>query len=381
MPRRVRNPAHDIAAGADVNARVAAFLYDLAYAQTSQQSRFGYKRAAATILNLDAPIDTLVDAGGTLSRIFGIGPSSTRVILEVLQTGASATVERAVAASDKQGDIARRRALRDRFLSRARVKAVLAAPHDLQLSSCRGDLQMHSTWSDGSQPVAELIEGCLARGYEYCAITDHSHGLPIARGMAPASVGRQHQEIDRLNRRYAGRFRVIKGIEANILADGRLDVTADEVRALELVIAAPHSKLRTAEFQTTRLVAAIRVPGVRILAHPRGRVYGSREGVRADWDAVFEAAANADVAVELDGDPARQDLDYDLARRAVDAGCLIALDSDAHGVAGLAAAETAWAHARLADIPCDRIINTWPVDRLLEWCKGQRAKGKVVGGI
>ena len=115
------------------------------------------------------------------------------------------------------------------------------------------------------------------------------------------------------------------------------------------------------------MLAAIAHPAVRILAHPRGRISGSRAGVIADWDAVFAAAAQRGVAIEIDGDPARQDLDYTLATRALEAGCLFALDSDAHTTTQLSYAETALAHARLAGIPADRIVNCWPLDRLLAW--------------
>ena len=115
------------------------------------------------------------------------------------------------------------------------------------------------------------------------------------------------------------------------------------------------------------MLAAVQHPSVRILAHPRGRITGSRGGVIAQWTVVFAAAAERGVAIEIDGDPARQDLDYTLAAAALDAGCLFALDSDAHTTGQLAYAETAIAHARLAGIPPDRIVNCWPLDRLLAW--------------
>jgi len=144
-------------------------------------------------------------------------------------------------------------------------------------------------------------------------------------------------------------------------------MSPEELRQLELVVAAPHSGLRISADQTGRMLTAVRTPGVNILGHPRGRMYGSRPGVSADWRRVFEAAAESGVAVEIDGDPSRQDIDHDLARIAVDAGCLFALDSDAHSVQELRYVETAIAHARLAGIPTDRVINTWTLDRLLAW--------------
>jgi histidinol phosphatase-like PHP family hydrolase len=132
-------------------------------------------------------------------------------------------------------------------------------------------------------------------------------------------------------------------------------------------LAAPHSRLRRAENQTDRLLRAIEHPSVHILAHPRGRITGSRAGIIADWDTVFAAAAVRGVAIEIDGDPARQDVDYSLAARAMAAGCLFALDSDAHTTTQLAYADTAIAHARLAGIPPERILNCWPLEQLLEW--------------
>jgi putative hydrolase len=180
-------------------------------------------------------------------------------------------------------------------------------------------------------------------------------------------LARQHAEIDHLNARLGGRFRLLKGIEANIRADGTLDMTVDERSRLDLVVAAPHAALRSPVAQTARMIAAVTTPGVHILGHPRGRIYGSRPGVAADWPAVFAAAATAGVAIEIDGDPARQDIDYVLAADAIDAGCLFALDSDAHGPRDWRYVETALAHARLASVPPERIINTWSLEKLLDW--------------
>jgi putative hydrolase len=353
----------------DTNGLVAALLRDLAAVQTSQHSRWGYKRAAAAVRNLDEPIEALLQPDGTLRKIPHVGPSSTRVILEVLKSGRSETVERAVAASGRGSDVEKSRGLRDNFLTRAQVIAALrdAKLRGPGLSSYRGDLQMHSTWSDGSQTLADIVEGGLARGYEYCAVTDHSYGLKIAGGISMAEVAAQRKEIDRVNDDHRGRFRLLQGIEANIRADGSVDMESDELRQIEIVVAAPHSALRIAADQTARMVAAVSTPGVNILGHPRGRMYGSRPGVAADWTAVFKAAKRAHVAIEIDGDPSRQDVDHALARRAVRAGCVFALDSDAHSTPELAYAETAIAHARLAGVPADRVINTWPIDRLLEW--------------
>jgi histidinol phosphatase-like PHP family hydrolase len=340
----------------DTNSVIAGLLRDLAAVQSSKQSRLGYVRAAEAIAGLPAPIESFLQPDGTLRKIAQVGPSSTRVILEVLQTARSATVERAIGESDT-------------YLSRAEVLAALGNRrlHGLSLDDYRGDLQMHSTYSDGRQTLEVIVETGIARGYEYSAVTDHSYGLPIAHGVSMARLAEQHREIDRLNAEYVGRFRLIKGIEANILANGTVDMTPEERRRLELVVAAPHSALRSSGDQTRRILTAVRTPGVHILGHPRGRKYAVRPGVMADWDRIFAAAARATVAVEIDGDPRRQDIDHELARRALAAGCIFALDSDAHAPAEWEFAETAIAHARLAQIPSERVINCWPLDFLLEW--------------
>jgi histidinol phosphatase-like PHP family hydrolase len=287
----------------------------------------------------------------------------------VLANGESPTVEHAVEQSGNRADIERRRRLRDHFLSRAEVRRVLsdvslAGP---TLQQYRGDFQMHSEWSDGNPTVQEIADACLERGYHYAAITDHSYGLKIAGGMSMAEAAEQRRAIDAVNENRDAPFRLIQGVEANIDATGRLDLSDDEAATFDIVLAAPHSRLRRIEDQTARLLTAIAHPSVRILAHPRGRITGSRAGVVADWDAVFALAATRRIAIEIDGDPARQDLDYTLASRALSAGCLFALDSDAHTVGQLAYAETALAHARLASIPADRIINCWPLEQLLAW--------------
>jgi histidinol phosphatase-like PHP family hydrolase len=358
----------------DINTQVSGALRDLAAVQSSTQSRWGYKRAASSIARLERPITDLIGSDGSLARIPNIGPASTRVIVEMLETGRSETVDRAVAASGRQADIERRRALRHHFLSRAEVRRILSldVPELVGLSDYRADFQMHSTWSDGVASVADLAGAGLERGYTHLAVTDHSRGLPIARGMSLDAMAAQFREIDELNRSFAGRFRVLKGIEANILASGDLDLSAAELASAEMVLAAPHSRLRIPDDQTDRLLNTVTTPGVHVLAHPRGRMSDSRPGITADWAQVFEAAAAHGVAIEIDGDPARQDLDYTLAHLALDAGCLFSLDSDAHDELGLVYAETAIAHARLAGIPTARIINCWPLPQLLDWLDDKR---------
>jgi histidinol phosphatase-like PHP family hydrolase len=355
----------------DRNSEVAGWLRDFAFLQKSPHSRWGYKRAASAVLSLPVQIDTLLNDDGTLQKIPHVGPASTRVILEVLNTGASSLVDAAVEAAEPatRADILRRRGLRSNFLSRAAASAAMRSrqPDAPSRADVRCDLQMHSDWSDGVQTLEEIIHTGIARNYTHAAVTDHSYGLPIAGGLPMAKVAQQHREIEKLNAKYHGQFRLLKGIEANIRADGSVDMTLDELAQFEIVVAAPHSALRSSNDQTARMIGAVQTPGVHILGHPRGRMYGSRPGVSADWEKVFTAAARAGVAIELDGDPSRQDLDFDLARLAISSGCLFAIDSDAHAADQWWYAETALAHARIAGIPRARVINCWPLADLLAW--------------
>jgi putative hydrolase len=364
------SPASGLLDG-DPNMAAAGQLHDMAAVQRNPHAQLGYTRAAAAVAALPVPVSQLV-AEGTIADVPFIGKSSAAILVELVEQGASSRVEAALTASADPRRIADLRALRSRFLSEHLMQRVLATPASRPIVSraaLRGDFQMHSTWSDGAEPLEVLAEACLARGHSCMGITDHSHGLPVARGMSMERAARQQEEIDRLNERLAGRFRIFKGIEANILADGGLDLAPDERRRFEYVVASPHSLLRRGTDQTSRMVAAVAHPGVAILGHPRGRMYNRRAGVLADWPRVFAEAARRGVAIEIDGNWHRQDVDYALAAEALDAGCLFALDSDAHAVPELRFTDYAIAHARLARIPAGRVINCWSDARLDEWMR------------
>ena len=355
--------------GQDLNLAAAALLYDMVAIQAAERSAFGYKRAAKAIVSLTESVVDLV-AADRLRDVPFVGPASARIVRELVESGGSATVEKAIAASAKAPEVAKRRGLRANFLSEHAMRQVLDAdlpPSIVSRAAYRGDFQMHSTWSDGAESLPLMIEGCSGLGQTCLGITDHSHGLPIAKGMSMDTVAAQHAEIEALNAGLAGRFRVFKGIEANIQADGTLDLAPEERQQFEFVVAAPHAKLRRSEDQTERMVAAVSEPGIAILGHPRGRVFDTRGGVQCDWPRVFALAAERGVAVELDGNWHRQDLDFTLAAQALDAGCLFALDSDAHSRRELRFTDYAIAHARLARIPSERVINCWNDDRLAAW--------------
>lgn len=348
---------------------------DMANLQATRQKGFGYKRAAYAVFALDHQIDRDVSAG-TLREIHGIGPAVERIVSEYVATGRSTAVDAAleVASATARADVLKRRGLRENFLSWAGVLDAFAAdlPDAISAADFRGDFQMHTTWSDGAVDIETMARAGAERGWTRIAVTDHSYGLPIARGMSMEHVRRQHLEIDELNEKLDGRFRVLKGVEANITADGRVDMEPHELATFELVIASPHSVLRKPYDQTARMLGAVRTRGVHILGHPRGRLFNSRPGVLADWDRVFAEAARRRVAIELDGTWDRQDIDFELARRALDAGCVFAIDSDAHSVRELEFVDYGVAHARLAGIPPDRVINCWDDKRLDEWSRDMR---------
>jgi histidinol phosphatase-like PHP family hydrolase len=353
----------------DVNLELGGLLLDMASIAGDEQRGWGYKRAAKAVFRLDRQITPLVEAD-TFKAVPGIGATTDRIARELIHDGRSATVEQAVEASGKRDKVAQARRLRRGFLSGAVISEILGHAGIPSPRRYRGDFQMHSLDSDGAEPLDSIAEACLARGYKCAGMTDHSYGLAVAGGMPMARVAEQHAAIDVLNAHYGRRFRFFKGIEANIRIDGTIDMEPDELRLFEFVVASPHSQLREGGDQTTRMVTAVAQPGVSILGHPTGRKLKVRGGVRANWDKVFTAAAKRQVAIEIDGSWERQDVYYEMAARALQLGCLFALDSDAHANGELAFVDAAIAHARIAAIPEERIVNYWPNAKFLEWARG-----------
>jgi len=359
----------------DLNITAAGLLNDLALLQPTERRQFGYTRSARVIATgIDRSVVDLVEEA-VLRDVPFIGPSSERVIVELVRTGESVSVANAVAASAKRHEVEKRRRYRRAYLSRHAMLRTLQAKMSARVVSTRayrGDLQMHSTWSDGVESIAALAKAAAERGWSRIGITDHSYGLPVARGMTMEAALQQHREIDELNATPGARVRVYKGVEANILEDGSLDLTREERAHFEYVIASPHSALRKDHDQTGRMLGAVKQPGVAILGHPQGRMYNIRPGVTADWARVFQEAARRGVAVEIDGNWHRQDIDYELAAVALDAGCLFALDSDAHSISELAFTDYAIAQARVARIPWDRVVNCWDEAPFDAWLADRR---------
>jgi histidinol phosphatase-like PHP family hydrolase len=240
-------------------------------------------------------------------------------------------------------------AIRKDFLTMPQARAVLASD-PTWLKELKGDLQMHTRWSDGLGSIREMADAAVQRGYEYIAITDHSKGLKIAGGIDEEEVAKQALEIRAINnslQQEGNRLRVLRSLELNLNPSGEGDMDDDCLKHLDLVLGCFHSSLRRKEDQTEGYIGALRNPAIQILGHPRGRIYNYRLGLIADWPRVFGVAAELDKAVEIDAYPDRQDLSLDLVVLAKRAGCRISLGTDSHHPADLAFIELGLATAGL----------------------------------
>lgn len=234
-------------------------------------------------------------------------------------------------------------------------------PEPVRIEDLRGDLHAHSDWSDGRATIERMAEAAAARGYAYLAITDHSRGLAMVGGLDPERARRQWERIDALNASGAAGVRVLKGVELEILADGRLDLDDDVLAGFDVVVASIHSGFRQRPAEVTaRLLHAVESPHVDVIGHPTGRRIGRRDPLAFDVDRVLERAAAAGTLLEINGQGERLDLPDHLARRAREAGCRFALSSDAHAPEGLAGIALAVTVARRAGITADLVANAAP---------------------
>lgn len=266
--------------------------------------------------------------------------------------------------------------LRRDFMSMAEARTLLAAQPSWT-KKLRGDLQMHSRWSDGSATIAEMADAAKERSYEYIAITDHSKGLKIAGGIDERALERQGTEIANVNRelsRSGAKLTVLRSIEMNLNPRGEGDMSPASLLRLDVVLGSFHSVLRKKEDQTERYLKALRNPHVHILGHPRGRIYNFRIGLKADWPRVFAEAARLDKALEIDCYPDRQDLNVALLKIARDHGTRISLGTDAHHAWQLEFIDLGLAAALHAKIPDDRILNFMPILELKVWVKRLRTR-------
>lgn len=314
-----------------------------------------YRGAAAAILPLPADDVATRAAAGTLTELPGVGASTARVISQALEGRVP----------DKLAE-----AERDHGAPLTPDGAGTALRARL-----RGDLHSHSDWSDGGSPIEEMAMTAIELGHDYLVLTDHSPRLKVARGLSAERLTRQLDVIAAVNDHLDGAgFRMLRGIEVDILDDGSLDQTDAMLERLDVRVASVHSKLAMdPEPLTRRMVAAVRNPYTNVLGHCTGRLVTGNRGTRAesrfDARAVFEACAEEGVAVEINSRPERRDPPTRLLELARDIGCLFSIDSDAHAPGQLDYPLLGCERAEAAGIDADRIVNTWPVERLLAWAR------------
>lgn len=338
------------------NADLAELLARQSESETGILVR-AYRRAARSAFLWPQSAADLVAQDRPLTELHGVGPYMADRIRRWL---------------DKPPRVALKApAVRRDFLTLADARKLLQKkPAWSKL--LRGDLQMHSRWSDGSGTILQMAEAGIERGYEYIAITDHSKGLKIAGGIDEAELKKQANEIEKANRSIARRnakLTILTSIEMNLNPKGEGDMEPRALRKLDIVLGSFHSKLRIKEDQTARYIAALRNPEIQILGHPRGRIYNYRLGLKADWSRVFAEAARLDKAVEIDCYPDRQDLNLSLLKLARAEGVRISLGTDAHHPWQLGFIELGLAAALKARIPAERIINFMLISVLNKWVR------------
>ncbi len=252
-------------------------------------------------------------------------------------------------------------------------------------AALRGDLHLHSDWSDGGSPIDEMARTAAELGHAYAALTDHSPRLTVARGLTPERLRRQLDVVREVGARYAP-FRLLTGIEVDVLSDGGLDQEPALLGELDVVVASVHSELRMpADAMTRRMLTAIENPHTDVLGHCTGRYVVDREFLQGrsgqtrsgkarpesqfDAERVFAACAERGVAVEVNSRPERLDPPRRLLRLAVEAGCLFAIDTDAHAPGQLDWQALGCARAAECGVPAERVVNTWPLEDLLAWTR------------
>ena len=341
------------------NTDIAELLAQQAERETGTLSR-AYRRASRSAFLWPEEVSHLVAQNRPLIELRAIGPFMEKQI----QNWIDEAPRRAKTVP----------ALRRDFISMAEARRLLAArpswPENL-----RGDLQMHSRWSDGSATIAEMAQAAKERSYDYIAITDHSKGLKIAGGIDERALKRQGTEISKVNAALSqsgSQLIVLRSIEMNLNPRGEGDMSPDCLLGLDIVLGSFHSALRTTEDQTERYLAALRNPHVHILGHPCGRIYNFRIGLKADWPRVFAEAARLEKALEIDCYPDRQDLNVELLKIARDNGTHISLGTDAHHGWQLEFIDLGLAAALRAKIPPDRILNFMPILELKAWAQSAR---------
>lgn len=331
-----RDPVEDL--------RRIAFLLERAHESTYRVRAF---RGAVAVLAPRGPDDVArLAAAGELTSLKGVGEVTAKCVVESLRGEPPTYLAKLETAERVQPDAAT-----------AALRATL-----------RGDCHTHTDQSDGGSPLAEMAATARSLGHEYLVVTDHSPRLTVANGLSADRLRAQLEEVAQLNAGSTG-FRVLTGIEVDILDDGTLDQEPDLLAELDVVVASVHSKLRMPRAEMTRrMLAAVANPLVDVLGHCTGRmVTGNRKRPESEFDAeaVFAACAEHGVAVEINSRPERLDPPTRLLRLAVEAGCDFTIDTDAHAPGQLDWLDNGCERAARCDVPVERIRNTWPMERIL----------------
>ncbi|TQJ32336.1 PHP domain-containing protein [Microbacterium sp. SLBN-146] len=317
--------------------------------ERERSSRYKSKAFRAAADAISSLSDEQLRDGAGLRRRKGIGESSFAVIQQALE--------------GRTPD----------YLAELRER--VGAPRESALRTLlRGDLHAHSEWSDGLTSIELMVDAARALGHEYLALTDHSPRLRVANGLTAERLRAQLKIVAGLS---GEGFTLLSGIEVDILDHGELDQEPDLLDELDIVVASAHSKLRMERApMTRRLVAAVSNPRVDVLGHVTGRLVEGSRGTRPpsvfDARAVFAACAANTVAVEINSRPERQDPPDDLIAIALAEGCLFSIDSDAHAPGQLSLLDYGAERAQRAGVPADRIVTTWPLDRVREWTARER---------
>jgi len=305
-----------------------------------------FRKAAGAIRELSADELAQRVQAGTLEKLPNVGPKTAAVVYQV-------------AAGEEPS-----------YLRKLEGEAgPVATQGDVLRAALRGDLHTHSDWSDGGSPIREMADAMVALGHDYCALTDHSPRLTVAHGLSPERLREQLHVVAEVNAELAP-FRLLTGIEVDILDDGSLDQEPELLDQLDIVVASVHSKLRMpAADMTPRMLTAIANPNVDVLGHCTGRIVVGRGRPESEFDAekVFAACASSGVAVEINCRPERLDPPMRLLHQAIEAGCMFSIDTDAHAPGQLDWQPYGCARAEEAGITADRIINTMPLAQLLDW--------------
>ncbi|MFH7599190.1 PHP domain-containing protein [Streptomyces racemochromogenes] len=333
-----------------------AFLLERAQAPTYRVRAF---RTAASALTRMGEAETAERAAaGTLEAVKGIGPKTAQVVREALL-----------------GEVPQYlRVLEDE--AAALPAGPPPGPAAVALrAALRGDCHLHSDWSDGGSPIEAMGRAAAGLGHEWAVLTDHSPSLTVARGLTAQRLRQQLEVVAELNERWAP-FRLLTGIECDILLDGSLDQEPELLERLDVVVGSVHSKLRMeSPAMTRRLLAAVRNPLMDVLGHCTGRLVTGRTRPESTFDAeaVFAACAESGTAVEVNSRPERLDPPRRLLRLAVETGVLFAIDTDAHAPGQLDWQILGCGRAVECGVPPERVVNTWPADTLLAWTRTRRA--------